>query len=85
MLATGTGIAVPRLLVADAQETEDYKFNGFSWLILVFHNPNILYKEELEQLQQQNPDNFHLTYAISRMKNREGGRMYIQDRVVEHC
>jgi len=51
---------------------------------LVFSNPNILYKEELEQLQQQNPDNFRPSYA-NEQKNREGGRMYIQDRVAEHA
>jgi len=33
------------------------------------YNPNILYKEELEQLQQQNPDNFRL--AISRDRKTE--------------
>jgi len=47
------------------------------------HNPNILYEEQ--QLQQQNPDNFRLTYAISREQKNRGGRMYIQDRVAEHA
>jgi len=40
----------------------------------------------LEALQEKYPDNFRLTYAISReQKNPEGGRMYIQHRVAEHA
>jgi ferredoxin--NADP+ reductase len=58
-----------------------------AWLIFgVATSPNILYKEQLEELQKQFPDNFRLTYAISReQKNPEGGRMYIQHRVAEHA
>jgi ferredoxin--NADP+ reductase len=89
MLATGTGIAPFRAyLWRMFKEThEDYKFNGFSWLIFgIPTTPNILYKKDLEELQQQNPDHFRLTYAISReQKNKEGGRMYIQDQVAEHA
>jgi ferredoxin--NADP+ reductase len=89
MLATGTGIAPFRAyLWRMFKEThEDYKFNGFSWLIFgIPTSPNILYKEELEQLEQQYPDNFRLSCAISReQKNAQGGRMYIQDRVAEHA
>ena len=49
-------------------------------------SPNILYKEELEKLAAEFPDNFRLTYAISReQQNSEGGRMYIQHRVGEHA
>jgi ferredoxin--NADP+ reductase len=87
MMATGTGIAPFRAyLWRMFKEThEDYKFNGLAWLIFgVATSANILYKEELEQLQQQYPDNFRLTYAISReQKNKEGGRMYIQHRCEE--
>jgi ferredoxin--NADP+ reductase len=87
MMATGTGIAPFRAyLWRMFKEThEDYKFNGLAWLIFgVATTPNILYKEELEQLQQQYPDNFRLSYAISReQKNKEGGRMYIQHRCQE--
>ncbi len=89
MLATGTGIAPFRAyLWRMFKEThEDYKFNGFAWLIFgIPTSPNILYKEDLEQLQQQYSNNFRLTYAISReQKNPEGGRMYIQNRVAEHA
>ncbi|MFE1745664.1 ferredoxin--NADP reductase [Coleofasciculus sp. H7-2] len=93
MLATGTGIAPFRAYLwrmfkgNERAVNTDYEFNGFAWLIFgIPTTPNILYKEELEELQQQYSDNFRLTYAISReQKNPEGGRMYIQDRVAEHA
>ena len=93
MLATGTGIApfrayLWRMFKADEKKVnQDYDFKGLAWLIFgIPTSPNILYKQELEELQQQYPDNFRLTYAISReQKNSQGGRMYIQDRVAEHA
>lgn len=93
MFATGTGIApfrayLWRMFKKNEQEANpDYKFNGLAWLVFgIPTTPNILYKEELEEIQEQYPDNFRLTYAISReQKNPEGGRMYIQDRVAEHA
>lgn len=89
MMATGTGIAPFRAFLwrMFKEQHEDYKFRGLAWLIFgVATTPNILYKEQLEELQQQFPDNFRLTYAISReQKNPEGGRMYIQHRVTEHA
>ncbi|MDH6060288.1 ferredoxin-NADP reductase [Chrysosporum bergii ANA360D] len=93
MMATGTGIAPMRAylwrMFKDSEKAvnPDYQFKGFSWLIFgVPTTPNILYKEELEEIQQKYPDNFRLTYAISReQKNPQGGRMYIQDRVAEHA
>ena len=89
MLATGTGIAPFRAyLWRMFKEThENYKFNGLAWLIFgIPTTPNIVYKEELEKQQQQYPDNFRLTYAISReQKNQQGGRMYIQDQVAENA
>jgi ferredoxin--NADP+ reductase len=93
MMATGTGIAPFRAYLWRMFKDEErrintgYQFKGFAWLIFgVPTTPNILYKEELEQLQHQYPDNFRLTYAISReQKNSEGGRMYIQHRVAEYA
>ena len=89
MMATGTGIAPFRAYLwrMFKEIHEDYKFNGFAWLIFgIATTPNILYKDELEQIQQQYPDNFRVSYAISReQKNPQGGRMYIQDRVAEHA
>ncbi|MEH2180540.1 ferredoxin--NADP reductase [Nostoc sp.] len=93
MLATGTGIAPMRAYLwrqfkdAEKAANPEYEFKGFSWLIFgVPTTPNLLYKEELEEIQQKYPDNFRLTPAISReQKNPQGGRMYIQDRVAEHA
>jgi ferredoxin--NADP+ reductase len=93
MLATGTGIAPMRAYLwrmfkdAERAANPEYQFKGFAWLLFgVPTTPNILYKEELEEMQQKYPDNFRLTYAISReQKNAKGGRMYIQDRVAEHA
>nr|WP_211517597.1 ferredoxin-NADP reductase [Geitlerinema sp. PCC 9228] len=89
MMATGTGIAPFRAYLERMfkEHHEDYKFNGFAWLFFgIPYTQNILYKEELEEMQQQYPDNFRLTYAISReQKNKEGGKMYIQHRIAEHA
>lgn len=93
MMATGTGIAPFRAYLwrmfkdAERAANSEYQFKGKAWLIFgIPTSPNILYKEELEELQAKYPDNFRLTYAISReQKNPEGGRMYIQDRVAEHA
>jgi len=93
MLATGTGIAPFRAYLwrmfkdNEKAANPDYQFKGFSWLIFgVPTTPNLLYKEELEEIQSKYPENFRLTCAISReQKNAEGGRMYIQHRVAEHA
>ncbi|MDJ0688320.1 MAG: phycobilisome linker polypeptide [Xenococcaceae cyanobacterium MO_188.B32] len=91
MMATGTGIAPFRAylwrMFEEGDLNPDYNFKGFAWLFFgIAKTPNILYKEKLESMQQQNPDNFRLTYAISReQKNPEGGRMYIQHRIAEHA
>ena len=48
--------------------------------------PNLLYDEDFEHYERQYPDNFRYTKAISReQQNTKGGRMYIQDRVLEHA
>ncbi len=93
MMATGTGIAPMRAYLwrmfkdAEKAANPEYQFKGFSWLIFgIPTTPNILYKEELEEMEKRYPENFRLTYAISReQKNAQGGRMYIQDRVAEHA
>ncbi|MDZ8052761.1 MAG: ferredoxin--NADP reductase [Aulosira sp. ZfuVER01] len=93
MMATGTGIAPMRAYLwrqfkdKERAANPEYQFKGFSWLIFgVPTTPNILYKEELEEMQAKYPENFRLTCAISReQKNPQGGRMYIQDRVAEHA
>lgn len=89
MMATGTGIAPFRAFLwrMFKEQHEDYKFKGLAWLIFgVPKTANILYKEELEKIAAEFPDNFRLTYAISReQQNSEGGRMYIQHRVAENA
>lgn len=89
MMATGTGIAPFRAYLwrMFKENNPDYKFKGLAWLFFgVAYSPNILYKDELEELQRQFPDNFRLTYAISREQtNAQGGKMYIQHRIAENA
>jgi ferredoxin--NADP+ reductase len=93
MMATGTGIApfrayLWRMFKDNERHTNpDYQFKGLAWLVFgVATTPNILYKGELEEIQEKYPDNFKLTYAVSReQKNAEGGKMYIQDRIAENA
>ncbi len=93
MMATGTGIAPFRAYLwrmfkdNERQANPDYQFRGLAWLVFgVATTPNILYKQELEEIQEKYPDNFRLTYAISReQKNADGGKMYIQDRIAENA
>jgi ferredoxin--NADP+ reductase len=93
MMATGTGIAPFRAYLwrmfkdNERQANPDYQFKGLAWLVFgVATTPNILYKGELEEIQHKYPDNFKLSYAISReQKNADGGKMYIQDRIAENA
>jgi ferredoxin--NADP+ reductase len=93
MMATGTGIAPMRAYLwrmfkdNERAKNSDYQFKGLAWLIFgVPMTANILYKQELEELAAKYPNNFRITYAISReQQNPQGGRMYIQDRVAENA
>jgi ferredoxin--NADP+ reductase len=93
MMATGTGIAPFRAYLwrmfkdNERHANPEYQFRGLAWLVFgVATTPNVLYKGELEEIQHKYPDNFKLSYAISReQKNAEGGKMYIQDRIAEHA
>jgi ferredoxin--NADP+ reductase len=93
MMATGTGIAPFRAYLwrmfkdNERHANPDYSFKGLAWLVFgVATTPNILYKGELEEIQEKYPENFKLTYAVSReQKNAEGGKMYIQDRIAENA
>jgi ferredoxin--NADP+ reductase len=89
MMATGTGIAPFRAYLwrMFKEKHENYQFKGLAWLFFgVAYTPNLLYKDQLEEIQKEYPDNFRLTSAISReQKNPQGGKMYIQNRIAEHA
>lgn len=91
MIATGTGIAPFRAylwrMFKEGDLNPDYNFKGLAWLFFgIPKTPNILYQEELEELQEKYSDNFRMNYAISReQKNAEGGKMYIQHRIAEYA
>ena len=90
MLATGTGIApmrayLRRMFEPNEKEKNKWNFNGKAWLFMgAPKSANLLYEEDLQRYLNDNPDNFKYTKAISReQQNTKGGRMYIQDRVLE--
>ncbi|MDC2975543.1 FAD-binding oxidoreductase [Prochlorococcus sp. AH-736-D23] len=90
MLATGTGIApmrayLRRMFEPTEKEKNKWNFKGKAWLFMgAPKSANLLYEEDLQRYLVENPDNFKYTKAISReQQNTKGGRMYIQDRVLE--
>ncbi|MFM7675037.1 MAG: phycobilisome linker polypeptide [Synechococcus sp.] len=92
MLATGTGIApmrtyLRRMFEPAEREKNGWHFRGKAWLFMgAPTTANLLYDADFELYQSQYPDNFRYTKAISReQQNAKGGRMYIQDRVLEHA
>ena len=92
MLATGTGIApmrtyLRRMFEPSERETNGWTFRGKAWLFMgAPKTPNLLYDADFEHYQSTFPDNFRYTKAISReQQNAKGGRMYIQDRVLEYA
>lgn len=93
MLATGTGIAPMRTYLrrmfdpGERAKNPEYQFRGLAWLFMgAPKTPNLLYDEDFQRYQAEFPENFRYTTAISReQQNAKGGRMYIQDRVLEHA
>ena len=90
MLATGTGIApmrayLRRMFEPSEREKNKWHFKGKAWLFMgAPKSANLLYEEDLQRYLENYPDNFKYTKAISReQQNTNGGRMYIQDRVLE--
>jgi len=90
MLATGTGIApmrayLRRMFEPSEREKNNWNFKGKAWLFMgAPKSANLLYEEDLQRYLENYPDNFKYTKAISReQQNTKGGRMYIQDRVLE--
>merc|ERR1711998_297093 len=89
MVATGTGIApyrsfLKRLFVEKSPFGEVYK--GLASLFLgVANSDALLYDDDWQELKGKFPDNFRVDYALSReQKNKDGGKMYIQDKVAEY-
>jgi ferredoxin--NADP+ reductase len=92
MLATGTGIApmrtyLRRMFEPTEREKNGWHFRGKAWLFMGSPTTaNLLYDDDFNRYQEQYPDNFRYTKAISReQQNANGGRMYIQDRVSENA
>ncbi len=90
MLATGTGIAPMRaylrkMFEPTEREKNNWNFKGKAWLFMgAPKTANLLYDSDFEHYKTKYPDNFEYTKAISREQtNTKGGRMYIQDRVLE--
>ena len=92
MLATGTGIApmrtyLRRMFEPAEREKNGWNFRGKAWLFMGSPTTaNLLYDDDFNRYLTEYPDNFRYTKAISREQNNaKGGRMYIQDRVLEHA
>jgi hypothetical protein len=62
-------------------------FTGLAWLVLgVPTTEGLLYDDDWQEMAARKPDNFRLTYAISREQSTADGRkMYVQDRLNEHA
>merc|ERR1711998_165137 len=89
MVATGTGIApyrsfLKRLFVETTPFGEAYK--GLAWLFLGVANTDaLLYDADWQDIKAKFPDDFRVDYALSREQtNKDGGKMYIQDKVAEY-
>tara|TARA_Y100001968_G_scaffold333661_1_gene398108 strand:+ start:40205 stop:41359 length:1155 start_codon:yes stop_codon:yes gene_type:complete len=92
MFATGTGIAPMRaylrkMFEPTERQKNNWNFKGKAWLFMgAPKTANLLYDDDFEHYKSQYPQNLIYTKAISReQKNKKGGRMYIQDRVLEHA
>ena len=92
MFATGTGIAPMRaylrkMFEQTEREKNNWNFKGKAWLFMgAPKSSNLLYDEDFERYKSMFPENFTYTKAISReQQNPKGGRMYIQDRVLENA
>merc|ERR1740138_1210682 len=88
MVATGTGIApmrsfLRRMFAEQTPYANDFK--GLAWLFLGVANTDaLLYDDEWKAIQAKSPKQFRYDVALSReQSNKDGGKMYIQDRVEE--
>jgi ferredoxin--NADP+ reductase len=62
-------------------------FTGLAWLVLgVPVTQGLLYDDDWQEIAARKPDNFRLTYAISREQaTADGSKMYVQDRLAEQA
>ena len=83
LAATGTGIAPYRSMLI---ELFNQGFQKEVWLFFgVPYSTDVMYDNEFRYLADLHP-NFHYITAISReQKNDQGGRMYVQDRLMEQA
>lgn len=83
MVATGTGIAPFRAFLSKRYHQLKHE-KGQSWLFFGAQTrKDYLYESELEEYAQN--DTCRIVTAFSREeKNAEGGRMYVQHRLIEH-
>jgi ferredoxin--NADP+ reductase len=83
MVATGTGIAPFRAFLSRRYHQQKNE-NGQTWLFFGAQTrKDYLYESELEEYGQTSTCN--ISPAFSREeKNAEGGRMYVQHRLIEH-
>ncbi|MCE3235278.1 MAG: petH [Vampirovibrio sp.] len=83
MVATGTGIAPFRAFLSRRYNQLKHE-KGQSWLFFGAQTrKDYLYESELEEYAQN--ETCHIVTAFSREeKNAEGGRMYVQHRLIEH-
>jgi ferredoxin--NADP+ reductase len=88
-VATGTGIAPFRSFWRRCffESIPGYKFNGLFWMFMgVANSDSKLYDDEMKAINSTHAEQFRLDYALSReQKNRDGGKMYIQDKMEEYA
>merc|ERR1711924_280985 len=83
----GTGIAPYRSFWRRMFcEDTPFKYTGLGWLFMGVANSDAkLYDDELQEILKNYPDQFRVDYALSReQQNKDGGKMYIQDKVEEY-
>ena len=90
MLATGTGIApmrtyIRRMFEPREREANGWTFRGKAWLFMGARKPGT-FSMPIPPLRKGVPRQLPLHQSVSReQQNTKGGRMYIQDRVLEYA